>query len=125
MLFCYFNLRDKLENIQSKIKRKKLKKYPRTHYLRKRFLRNLINAFFFLYSNLILMHSVILNFQTLKFFKPLLQSVWAVVFLEIVVLLKLARTSLQFVKLPSLRGEIIRYLVVLRLLLILKKAWQR
>ena len=49
------------------------------------------------------MHLIILNFETLIILTPFLQSVKVVVFLELVVLLKLARMSLWFLILSSLR----------------------
>ena len=55
---------DKLEKIQSKIKRKKLGKYPWIPYFRKWFSRDLMNTFRFSNLNMILMHFGILNFQT-------------------------------------------------------------
>ena len=64
---------EKLEKIQSKIKRKKLRKMSTNPLLKKMVLENLINTFRFLNSDMILMHFVILNFQTLRIFTPFLQ----------------------------------------------------
>ena len=66
---------DKLEKIQSQFKRKKLKKMSTIHYLREWFLRDLMRTFPFSNSKMILMHLVILNFQTLRIFTTLLQLI--------------------------------------------------
>ena len=55
---------------------------------------DLVNTFRFSNFNMILVHFVILNFQTFRIFTSFLQFLMVVVFLEIVVLFKLARMSL-------------------------------
>ena len=63
-----------------------------------------MNTFRFSNLSMILVHFVILNFQTFRILTSFLQLVMVVVFLEIAVLLKLARMSLRFMILLSLRG---------------------
>ena len=95
---------DTLEKIQLKSNRRSLEKYPRIPYLKKWFLKDLMNPFRFSNLNMILMHFVILNFQALIIFTPFLTSVRVALFLELLVPCKLARMGLQFVILSSLRG---------------------
>ena len=63
-----------------------------------------MNTFRFSNLGMILVHFVILNFQTFRILTSFLQLVMVVVFLEIAFLLKLARMSLRFMILLSLRG---------------------
>ena len=63
---------EKLEKIQSKIKRKKLRNMSANSLLKKMVLER-FGEHLFSNSNMILSHSVILNFQTLRIFTPFLQ----------------------------------------------------
>ena len=64
-----------------------------------------MNTFRFSNLNMILINFVILSFQALKIFTPSLQWNKVVVFLELTVLLKLAKMSLRFIIFSSLRGR--------------------
>ena len=63
---------EKLEKIQSKIKRKKLRNMSANSLLKKMVLER-FDEHLFSNSDMILSHSVILNFQTLRIFTPFLQ----------------------------------------------------